>query len=334
LKDITQADGEEWQRWLKTKEELSSSTLAKRTKFARQFFQYAVKKRWLLENPFQGLPITGSTNPDRQRFITREMIERVLAECPDAEWRLIIALSRYGGLRMPSEGLALTWDHIDWEHDRMTVPSPKTERTQASRTIPIFPELRPFLNAVWDEAEGEQRVYVLHKYRHLVKNMRTQLRRFITRAGLTPWPKLFHNLRASRETELAKDHPLHVACAWIGNSERIALRHYCQVTEEDFRSALQNPVQMASEGVGMGGNSSADKTPETPKSPVYSDDCCCLPPEIVEPKGPEHLGEMTEKSAVAAKCAADSGALFQLVRVWPQLTDPIRRQILQLAGVI
>ena len=32
----------------------------------------------------------------------------------------------------------------------------------------------------------------------------------IKRAGLTPWPKLFQNLRSTRETELAETFPLHV----------------------------------------------------------------------------------------------------------------------------
>src|SRR5579862_1801407 len=78
------------------------------------------------------------------------------------------------------------------------------------------------------------------------------------RAGLTAWPKLFHNLRASRETEPAAEYPLHVVCTWIGNSALIAQKHYLQVTESDFlraagsaaesgagfvKTALQNPVQ-------------------------------------------------------------------------------------------
>jgi hypothetical protein len=37
---------------------------------------------------------------------------------------------------------------------------------------------------------------------------------------------LFHNLRASRETELAAVYPMHVVCAWIGNTERIAAKDF------------------------------------------------------------------------------------------------------------
>ena len=45
-----------------------------------------------------------------------------------------------------------------------------------------------------------------------VPNLRTQLMRILRRAGVATWPKLFHNLRASRETELAATFPLHVVC--------------------------------------------------------------------------------------------------------------------------
>jgi integrase len=65
------------------------------------------------------------------------------------EWRLLIALCRYGGLRCPSEVLSLKWEHIHWAEGRMTVPSPKTEHHDGgeSREVPLFPELRPFLEA-------------------------------------------------------------------------------------------------------------------------------------------------------------------------------------------
>jgi hypothetical protein len=67
------------------------------------------------------------------------------------------------------------------------------------------------------------------------------------KAGLKPWPKLFQNLRATRETELAEQFPVHVVCEWIGNSPRVAAKHYLQVTEHHYakaaQKAVQNPVQ-------------------------------------------------------------------------------------------
>jgi hypothetical protein len=79
--------------------------------------------------------------------------------------------------------------------------------------------------------------YVINRYRHGNQNLRTQLNRILRRAGVEPWPKLFHNLRASRKTELAATFPIHVVGAWIGNTERIAAKPYLQVTEDYFHRA-------------------------------------------------------------------------------------------------
>ena len=81
------------------------------------------------------------------------------------------------------------------------------------------------------------------------------MRRIVKRAGVPVWPRVFHNLRASRQTELESEFPSHVVCSWLGNSPLIASRHYLQVRETDFAKAvkpkaLQNPVQQMHESPG------------------------------------------------------------------------------------
>src|SRR5438132_1679211 len=83
------------------------------------------------------------------------------------------------------------------------------------------------------------RVHVITRYRDSNTNLRTQLQRIIRKAGQSAWPKLFHNLRASRETELAAEYPIHVVCKWIGHGALIAQKHYLQVTDADFERARQ-----------------------------------------------------------------------------------------------
>ena len=65
--------------------------------------------------------------------------------CPDAEWRLIVALARFGGIRIPSELVTLKWSDINWEEEKITIHSSKTEHHQGkgTRIIPLFPEIRP-----------------------------------------------------------------------------------------------------------------------------------------------------------------------------------------------
>ena len=63
--------------------------------------------------------------------------------------------------------------------------------------------------------------------------------------GSLRWPKLFQNLRSTRETELADEFPMHVVCQWIGNSQPIAAKHYLQVTDDHFSKPLQQPAVLA-----------------------------------------------------------------------------------------
>ncbi len=205
--------------------------------------------RLITENPFADMgDCSVKSNKSRQFFLLREDADKVLAACPDNEWRLIFALARFGGLRTPSETLLLRWDDVDWERGRLLIRSPKTEHHEGkdSRFVPIFPELRPYLDTAWEQAaDGAE--FVIARRRGSNINLRTQLLRIIPKTGLTAWPKLFQNLRATRETELAETYPLHVVVAWLGNSQLVAAKHYLQVTDEHFAKATQNPTQMGTE---------------------------------------------------------------------------------------
>jgi hypothetical protein len=68
------------------------------------------------------------------------------------------------------------------------------------------------------------------------------MERIIRRAGVKPWPKLFHNLRSTRQTELTEKFPSHVVCAWLGNSRAVAQDHYLQVTDAHFALAAIQPT--------------------------------------------------------------------------------------------
>jgi hypothetical protein len=73
-------------------------------------------------------------------------------------------------------------------------------------------------------------------------NLRSKMTRLLRRAEVSGWPRLFHSVtlqegRASRQTELQREFPLHVVCSWLGNSPRIAQQSYLLVSEEDFAKA-------------------------------------------------------------------------------------------------
>jgi integrase len=248
LHEITSGDADDWRLWLGENRKLADNTARRRYGIAKQFFRSALRRRLIRENPFadmKGCDVKANTK--RHYFITRDEAQAVLDACPDAQWRLLFALSRFGGLRCPSEHLGLRWADVDWERNRITVHSPKTEHHEGgeSRQIPIFAEVRPYLEAVYFAAleTGELPEYIITRYRSPNANLRTQLERIIKLAGLKPWPKLFQNLRSTRETELAETHPLHVVCSWIGNSQAVAAKHYLQVTDADFDRASRGGAE-------------------------------------------------------------------------------------------
>jgi integrase len=223
-------------------ERLAENTIRRHCGIARQFFKSAVKHKLIAENPFSDdeIKVSVKGNPDKFYFVTEAEAQAVLAACPNAEWRLLFALSRYGGLRCPSEHLALKWGHIDWANERIVVPSPKTAHHEgkAERVMPLFPQLRPHLEAVYQAAPAGTE-WVITRYRSPGTNLRTQFERILTKAGLKAWPKLFHNLRATRQTELSDQFPAHVVSAWLGNSVEVAREHYLRTTDEHFARAVQ-----------------------------------------------------------------------------------------------
>lgn len=300
LRSIRPGDGDEWRQNM-VQAGLAEATISKRVKHARQHFKLAHRKGLVDANPFQDVRTGSQRNEARLQFIKQATIEKVLDVTTDVEWRLIIALARYGGLRTPSETLALKWTDVDWAGERITVPSPKTaHQGKPYRVLPLFPELRPFLEAAF-EAAPEGSVHVVGRYRENTQNLRTQLLRILRRAGVKPWPRLFHNLRASRETELADQFPLHVVTEWIGNTPDIAARHYLKTTEDHFRRAVegksagheekaaQNPAQQAAESACTG--QQKQNGPPSKGEPLLNLATSCdsvqdysIPPRGVEPR--------------------------------------------------
>ncbi len=255
MPDITPVDADGIRLYLERKG-LGPNTVRRRIGICRQIFNAAKRYKLIQDNPFAGMATEVRSNPDKFRYVTQEETKSILEHCPDATWKAIVCLVRFGGLRCPSEVLSLQWGHVNWEDSRLTVPSPKTAHHEgkSSRVIPLFPELQRALTEALEEAlPGEQ--YIIQRYRSNTVNLRTHFERIIAKAGVAPWPKLFVNLRSSRETELIKDFPIHTVTAWLGNSPRIAMKHYLQVTEDDYAKAIgisnqpvvQNPVQQAPE---------------------------------------------------------------------------------------
>ena len=246
LRNVTTTDAKKWRVWLKTKgnrrdknrKSMAEETVRRRTGTVKQFFREAVERGYIESNPFEKLASTTQGNDKRQFFVEASVIYDCMEHCPCTDWKTILALSRFGGFRVPSELVALRWGDVDLPGGKMTVNASKTEHhsTGGVRVCPIFPELRPYLETAWDEApDGAE--FVVNRYRRADQNLRETFLKILKRTGVTPWPRLFQNMRASRETELMARFPAKDVSAWLGNSVPVAMRHYAMATDESFLAA-------------------------------------------------------------------------------------------------
>ncbi len=242
LADLTHADGETYRAAMQARE-LRTTTIHKRLGHARQMLEDAVRLGHVPVNPLRHVRQRMGDVAERRAYVAVADVSRVIEHCPNVWWKLLVALARFGGLRIPSEAFSLTWGDVDWERERLSVPSPKTEHLGKShRVIPLFPLLRPHLEEAFGHAEeGSEHVFPA-EYRQRAEgkrgwggaNFRTQFGKIIRRAGVEPWSRVWHSLRASCESDLAQSFPLATVTKWLGNTPSVAMRHYIDATETAF----------------------------------------------------------------------------------------------------
>lgn len=239
MADITIGDAKDHR--LHLSKTLAQATVAMHVKKLRQVWRDAIDRRLLTENPWKSVKAGSQTNSSRQFYVPVADVLKVIEHCQNHEWKMLFALARFAGMRIPSEPRLLKWTDINFGDDieaKILIHSQKTKHHPGkdTRFMPLlraeFPDLeRILLDGLGKTDEGA--IYVLPRLR-LHKNFHKAAIGMIERAGVKPWPKLWNNLRSSCETDLAIKHPLHVVCAFMGNSVSIAQKHYLQVTDDQY----------------------------------------------------------------------------------------------------
>lgn len=107
---------------------LAPATVAKRVHVARTIFGRACRWGMIQASPFAHLKAGSQSNPDRAFYVPADLVLAILNECRDTQWRTIIGLARFAGLRCPSEIVGLRWGDVNWERSRLTVRSPRLPR--------------------------------------------------------------------------------------------------------------------------------------------------------------------------------------------------------------
>jgi integrase/recombinase XerC len=131
-------------------------------------FNWAVKKRVIQANPFQG--VTHRAGPPR-RAMTHQEFRSILRACrskgrkrptPASRFRKVLIFVWLTGCR-PGEAAKLRWKHVDLEHGVAVLPEHKTIRTQKEpkpRVLPLHPRVVRLLKQL--RREGEH-VFLTHR---------------------------------------------------------------------------------------------------------------------------------------------------------------------------
>lgn len=217
----------------------AKSTVGKIGRHIRAFFAWLETRRAIDETP--AFLLTTTNDVGAKHFIDRDILAKLLEVNSDPEFGVLLQLARYAGLRIPSEIRLLKYSDADAVTGRVKIRDVKRAR---DREIPLFPELVNLFNpeGVHNSDSNARSVpaLVLPTLAECPgSTLDSRLRSLIATAGLRPWPRLWHSLRASRETELVQQFGLKAASTWIGNSEAVALKSYLLVTDETWRKATQ-----------------------------------------------------------------------------------------------
>ena len=234
IEKITADDLLEWKAALLA--QYAPTSVAGYIVVAKMVFDWAVDQDWLAKNPLKSIPADSFRNRENNRIITMEEYGKLLAACPNQEWRTIIALARIGGLRCPSELQQLRWSDINWQEKRFVVRSPKTERYegQDKRVVPLFPELRTEL----ERLHTEESEFVIEGFRRTSWNLNDPLQGIARRAGLGVIVRPFDNMRMSRSNEVLARWGQAKESLWIGHSAKVMQGHYFCLSDADFADAV------------------------------------------------------------------------------------------------
>lgn len=200
------------------------------------------QQRWpRVQIPFKGLGTASVAS--EWKLIKHDQMTKILAACPDNNWRRLFALCRYAGLRL-GEALRLEWKDINWDDRTFIVRCPGRRETTKSRAriVPISPTLYPILEAglLTEQPGDDDRVAPVP-----TNNLDRQAKLYIERAGVPSYAKPFHSLRKSLESEWLAQHPVMTVTKWLGHSPTVAARHYHEPTTQEIEAVTNGNSEVA-----------------------------------------------------------------------------------------
>jgi len=162
----------------------ANSTISNYLSRCSQGFRWAIKNKWLMENPFADLDerkrynsvIAEHKTVAQEQLVTSEVMERLLT-CPkslrsekeSADWNVLVAILRWSACRVSTPTI-LRWDDVDFEGNEIRLRAKRTgrKRYKANERVeiiaPLWRELRVALelHREFQQESGQNSDYILN----------------------------------------------------------------------------------------------------------------------------------------------------------------------------
>lgn len=238
-RQLRSLSGDEITAWLDA-QNVSPNTVGKLSKNTKTFLAWCRNQRWIDDLRLDAPSTIGRGD---KSYIDSAEFQQFINHFGDyPQFQCGLALSRWAGVRVPSEVLLLTRSSIDWEGSRVHVVDAKRSKRSSRappvvRVCPLFPELAPYLQAIWACSDKPTDPLLPELVAMGGGTFVSRCARARDALGFS-WPRLFTSVRATRETELIARFGVRAASEWIGNSPAVAAKFYELVSPEAWKEAI------------------------------------------------------------------------------------------------
>lgn len=174
--------------------------------------------------------------PPRDRYLTKEEARKLLDGCVQPHVRLFVRLALQTAGRR-SAVLGLTWDRVDFEHDRINLTVVGEANRKRRATVPMGDQLR---NELLAAKEAAQTPYVIEYAGERVMNIKKGFAAAAQRAGLADLTP--HDLRHTAAVWMAEDGvPFEEIAQYLGHSSsKVTFSVYARFSPTHLRRASKS----------------------------------------------------------------------------------------------
>jgi integrase len=146
LETLTTADVDKWKRSL-LDTGIVGKTVLSYLKDIGSIYRSAIREGIVAFNPVAACEKPDTSDSQERLPFTVEEVAQLIKAAPDAEWKGLILMGAFTGLRM-GDAARVQWTSIDLEKKLITVMPTKTRKKKTLVSIPINPDLLAYLSNV------------------------------------------------------------------------------------------------------------------------------------------------------------------------------------------